>query len=231
MTTNNAPIYNFGSFNNAFFQGSYLNFPIAQGTETIPKLLTTTVDTINPANSVTLFDSTTTGHIEIGANQSTGDIFLGSSASTVNCLNGLTLGSGRGITCGTALSYTPAITQLGYSNTKSTSVLTATTSAQQFCSMFGLIKGVYILYINALSSNASNASAICQIYQQSISGCNTTLDPYNVGCNGLNAVIPICFIGILNVTSNSQSIVFNCAMTPTGTIQFNNINCTAVRIA
>jgi hypothetical protein len=96
--------------------------------------------------------------------------------------------------------------------------------------MFGLIRGVYILYINALSSNAGNAAAVCQIFQQSISGCNTTLDPYNIGSNGLDAVIPICFIGILNVTSNSQSIVFNCAMTAS-TMQFNNINCTAVRIA
>jgi hypothetical protein len=202
----------------------------ATATETFSKILTTNIDTINPATSVSLFNSTTTGHIEIGANQTTGDIFVGSASSTVSFLNGLTLGNGKGITCGTT-SYTPIISQLGYSNTKSTSVLTATTSSQQFCSMFGLSKGIYILFINALSSNATNASAICQIFQQSITGCNTTLDPYNIGSNGLSAVIPICFIGILNVTSNSNSIVFNCAMTPTGTIQFNNINTTAIRIA
>jgi len=221
MTTNLPPSYTFGAFNPAFFSSSYLEYPIAQGQETISKLLTTKVDTINPANNVTLFDSTTTGNITIGAGLTTGNLILS---------NGLTLGNANGITCGTT-SYTPIISQLGYTNTKSTSVLTATTTSQFFCSMFGLIKGIYILYINAVSSNATNASAVCQIFQQSISGCNTTLDPYNVGCNGLNAVIPVCFIGILNVTSNSQSIVFNCAMTPTGTIQFNNINCTAVRIA
>jgi len=221
MTTNSPPIYTFGSFNSAFFPSSYLEYPIAQGQETISKILTTNIDTISATNNVSLFNSTTAGNITIGASLTTGDTILS---------NGLTLGNGKGITCGTT-SYTPIISQLGYSNTKSTSVLTATTTSQFFCSMFGLIKGVYILYINAVSSNATNASAVCQIFQQSISGCNTTLDPYNVGCNGLNAVIPICFIGILNVTSNSQSIVFYCAMTPTGTMQFNNVNCTAVRIA
>ena len=229
MTTNSAPIYTFGSFNSAFFPSSYLDYPVAQGQETIQKLLSTTIDTINPTTNISLYDSTSTGHIEIGANQTTGDIFMGSTSSTVSFLNGLTLGNGKGISLGTT-SYTPIISQLGYTNTKSTSVLTATTTSAQFCSMFGLIKGVYILYINALSSNPGNAAAVCQIFQQSISGCNTTLDPYNIGCNGLGAVIPICFIGILNVTSNSQSIVFNCAMTAS-TLQFNNINCTAVRIA
>jgi hypothetical protein len=230
MTTNSAPIYTFGSFNNAFFPGSYLNYPIAQGTETIPKLLTNNIDTITPTTSVSLFDSTSTGHIEIGANQTTGDIFVGSGTSTVSFLNGLTLSSGKGITCSTT-SYTPIVTQLGFSSTKSTSVLTATTSSQQFCTMFSLTRGVYLFYINALSSNATNASAVCQIFQQSITGCNTTLDQCNIGCNGLNAVIPYCVMGILNVTSNSNSITYNCAMTPNGTMQFNNINCSAVRIA
>jgi len=228
MTTNNPPFYTFGSFNSAFFTSSSSNINAANGT--IGKLLTTTIDTQSATNNVSLFDSTTSGHIEIGQGQTTGDLFIGSGTSTVSFLNGLTLGNGKGITCGTT-SYTPIISQLGYTNTRSTAVITANTSSQFFCSMIGLIRGVYILYINAVSSNASNASAVCQIFQQSISGCNTTLDPYNIGCNGLDAVIPICFIGILNVTTNSQSIVFNCAMTPTGTMQFNNINCTAVRIA
>jgi hypothetical protein len=228
MTTNSAPIYTFGSFNSAFFTSSSSNINATNGT--IGKLLTTTIDTQNPINNVSLFDSTSTGHIEIGANQTTGDIFVGSSTSTVSFLNGLTLSSGKGITCSTTF-YSPIVTQLGFSSTKSTGVLTATTSSQQFCTMFSLTRGVYLFFINALSSNASNASAVCQIFQQSISGCNTTLDPYNIGCNGLDAVIPYCCIGILNVTSNSNSIVFNCAMSPTGTMQFNNINCTAVRIA
>ena len=228
MTTNNAPIYTFGSFNSAFFTSSSSNINATNGT--IGKLLTTTIDTQSATNNVSLFDSTTTGHIEIGRGQTTGDLFIGSGTSTVSFLNGLTLASGKGITCSTT-SYTPIVTQLGFSSTKSTSVLTADTTSRQFCTMFSLTRGVYLFFINALSSNATNAAAVCQIFQQSISGCNTTLDPYNIGTNGLDAVIPICFIGILNVTSNTNSITYNCAMTPTGTMQFNNINCTAVRIA
>jgi hypothetical protein len=231
MSTNSAPIYSFGSFNASFFSSSsYVAFPIAQGTETFPKILTNNIDTVNPSTSVSLFDSTTTGHIEIGASQTTGDIFVGSATSTVSFLNGLTLANGKGITCSTT-SYTPSITQLGYSTIRSLNVITATTTPQLFATTPSLIKGVYLIYITAISSNASNASAICQIYQNSISGCTTTLDPYNIGCNGLNATIPICFFGVLNVTSNTNSLVYFCAMSPNGTIQFNNVNCGVVRIA
>ena len=116
MTTNSPPLYTFGSFNASFFSSSsYVAFPICQGTETFPKILTNNIYTINPTTSVSLFDSNTTGHIELGANQTTGDIFVGSSTSTVSFLNGLSLASGKGITCSTT-SYTPIVTQLGFSS-------------------------------------------------------------------------------------------------------------------
>ena len=52
MTTNNAPMYTFGSYNSLFFPSEYLNYPIAQGMETIENLKTTNITNLNSSLSI-----------------------------------------------------------------------------------------------------------------------------------------------------------------------------------
>jgi len=52
MTTNNAPMYTFGSYNSQFFASEYLNYPISQGMETIENLKTTNITNLNSSLSI-----------------------------------------------------------------------------------------------------------------------------------------------------------------------------------
>ena len=52
MTTNSAPMYTFGSYNSQFFPSEYLNYPIAQGMETIENLKTTNITNLNSSLSI-----------------------------------------------------------------------------------------------------------------------------------------------------------------------------------
>jgi hypothetical protein len=160
-------------------------------------------------------------NIYIGCSTGTGgSVAIGSSTSDVSFPNGYSVGSG----------YVPNANQVGYTKTNTYGVITATTSAQFLCGIGSLSIGVYLLTINIGTSTATNASAVCQIYQSNITGCTTTLTPYNVGTNGLQAVIPICFSGVLYVTNTSNAISFSCAMTPNGTLQLNTPTITAIKL-
>jgi len=52
MTTNLPPTYTFGSYNSKFFPSNYLNYPIAQGMETIENLKTTNITNLNSSLSI-----------------------------------------------------------------------------------------------------------------------------------------------------------------------------------
>ena len=52
MTTNLAPMYTFGSFNSLFFPSNYLNYPIAQGMETIENLKTSNITILDTTLSI-----------------------------------------------------------------------------------------------------------------------------------------------------------------------------------
>ncbi len=52
MTTNSAPMYTFGSYNSQFFPSEYLNYPIAQGMETIENLKTTNITNLDSSLSI-----------------------------------------------------------------------------------------------------------------------------------------------------------------------------------
>ena len=60
------PYFNGITYNPSFFSsssssttGNYLNYPIAQGTETISTLYTSTIDSSTPSSAITLFGSQT----------------------------------------------------------------------------------------------------------------------------------------------------------------------------
>jgi len=316
MTTNNAPMYTFGSYNSQFFASEYLEYPVAQGAERIETLYTSSINNTSAINmtssagtmaitgygvtslsstnanvsmagesgtitsrtgplvllgndnssftsrtgtmaitgfgitslsstnaSVTMVGesgtiSTRTGSLVIQGNDNStfssriGTTTIGTSASQVNIPGGISLGDGKAITCSSTY-YTPSSSQIGYFKVNNSyGVITATTSSQTLCSMSGLTQGVYLLMINFGTSNATNASAVCQIFLASTpTGCTTTLATSNIGTNGLQATIPVCFTGMLSVTNNTNSITYNCSMTPNGTLQINNIVISAMKIA
>ena len=77
--TPSSPYFNGIVYNPSFFTsstGTYLNYPLAQGTETISTLKTSSIDSATPTTAMTLFGSQTanltmatavTGTIRLGA--------------------------------------------------------------------------------------------------------------------------------------------------------------------
>jgi len=116
--TFNPSFYTSDYITNATGKKYFLSYPIAQGTETISTLKTSTIDTAT-AGTMTIGASITNG-ITVGsatAATTVAGALTVSGVTTINgtltANNGLTLGNGYGITCGST-GYTPTASQVGY---------------------------------------------------------------------------------------------------------------------
>lgn len=196
MSTNTNPSYTFGAYNSSFFTTEYLNFPTAQGSETIMSLFTKSIESTSNTTSATLFDTQTTGAINLGtATNRSGTINIGSKAtsglgntinigsdlSTVSIKGNATIGTnastttinGSSLTIGSASQTT---TIVGYLDCGSNSI-----SANRILSNSIETKTAGILQIGP--TNATSVFCIPSITcpQYSISTSPSTLAKTNMG--------------------------------------------------
>jgi len=163
---------------------------------------------------------TTTGTINIGtgagANVNPINIGGAGSTTTVNGLianNGLTMGNGYGITCGTT-TYTPTSSQIGYTPTKTTNasgVSLPNSTATAVLTVSGIPIGNYIIVFAVTINNTSIATTYSSV---STSTTNATLimpmsDIPPTGGTTSTQHTGASYTGFLNVTASTGSVVFS----------------------
>jgi len=135
-----------------------------------------------------------------------------SASGTVTCTGGLTLGSGKGITCGGA-TYSPALTnaQIGWSTVIQNSAqvnLTSTTSTI-ITSSNTLPIGVYLFSVNmnVQTWNPANLTNYLTMTWSTLTNCTVNIIP--LACAGTNTLTSCTFSGVLTVTSATNTITLS----------------------
>jgi len=164
---------------------------------------------ITPTTSLSLGTSTSTS-VGIGASGITTTI-NGPSTLTglATATAGLTLGSGKGITCGGAV-YSPALTntQIGYSTViQNTAQVNLTSTSQTILTSSNTLPiGVYLIAVNMNVQTWSPAALTNYLTMtwSATTGCSVNIIP--LACAGTNTLTSCTFSGVLTVTSATNTI-------------------------
>ena len=164
MSSEIPPTYYFSgiTYNPDFYQtssSSYLNYPIAQGTETIKSLRSAAIDSTSASTNMTLGSNLTSGTLTIGGSSlHTGTISLGAAQTTgaLNIGNGARTGNGA-INIGNQAAGNIAIT-VG-TDAKTTTGLKGTVSVSSSMNTTGIVDtGTISTTGNLTSSGLINGS-------------------------------------------------------------------------
>jgi len=152
MSTNTNPSYTFGSYNSAFFTTEYLNFPTAQGSETIMSLFTKSIESTSTTTSATMFDTQITGNLSIAtASNRSGAINIGSKATS---------GIGNTINIGSALSTVSLLGDITIGTSASTTVINGSSLTLGSASQTTTMNGYLDCGSNAISANRILSNSI-----------------------------------------------------------------------
>ena len=229
---------------------------------TTGKIKTGTLDAVSDGatgtTALTIGSNVVLGNIVIGNSQTTGDIIIGASdisgatitvgtsltSTTINgtltANNGLTLGNGYGLTCGTT-TYTPSTSQLGYmglfigsNNTSITlPVASITTTYIPVLRVVNLPIGFYIVCVSVSINSATSAN---DTIKTSFTGSGLTnyinfFDFVGTGLTGSSTSHSgTSFTGGVMITASTNSFVVN-LRTATGTIGCYDSSFSYTRIA
>jgi hypothetical protein len=132
-----------------------------------------------------------------------------SSTGLLTATAGLTLGSGKGITCGGAV-YSPALTssQIGYSTViQNTSQVNLTSTSQTILTSSNTLPiGVYLIAVNmnVQTWSPANLTNYLSMTWSVTTGCSVNIVP--LACAGTNTLTSCTFSGVLTVTSATNTI-------------------------